>query len=198
MEIQKMKQQFTTWNKATSIDTFSGPVLAASAIGFAENKNLSDLEYSIFFVQDGVIVKSWQYQFNDMLSPIKHNYSIFYWKPLKDINFAGINWKDNKSLPTLNSHIIGWINETDYISVDNRIIRAPLTTVSCRLHFGYFIKSGLLFKSNYLYYPGYKKINWYNIFRWCYVNELFENQLNEDARLLPLDPDNYVSPKYLK
>ena len=45
MEIQKMKQQFTTWNKATSIDTFSGPVLAVSAIGFAENKNLPDLEY---------------------------------------------------------------------------------------------------------------------------------------------------------
>jgi hypothetical protein len=192
-----MKQQFSTWNKATTIDTYSGPVLAAHSTGFAINKNLYNIEYSIFFVQNNVIAKSWQYQFGEMLSPISHNHSIFYWKPLKDIDFSNIKWKDYTQLPELNSHIIGWINESDLIEEQGKIKHVALTSLSCRLHFGYFIKSGLIFKSNYLYYPEYRKIPWHNLFRWCYVDELFENNKNEDARQLPINPDISVHNKFV-
>lgn len=198
MNTDKLKQIYSSWNKASSIDTYTGAVLATSAISFPDSQN-STIEYSIFFVQDNCISKSWQYQFGNTISPFKHNYSIFHWKPLKDINFNGINWKDYKTLPTYNSHIIGWLNESDLIRVDNNSTNynnVPLTLPSCRLHFGYFMKKGL-FKFNYLVYPGYHKIPWEKVFRWCYVDELFEDNLNEDARSLPINPTDYVSDKFI-
>lgn len=193
--MEKMRQEITTsWNKALSLDTWQGgPILALHANNFSKNDKLTELAYSTFFVQNNVICKCWQYYFGNKLSPIEHPYALFYWKPLKDIKFAGIEWKDNQSIPEINSHIIGWINSSRYLlNQKNGYSEIPLVELSFRLHFGYFIKSSI-FRRKFLYDPGYPKIAWSNIFRWCYVSELFKDGLNEDARKFSLHPGNSVN-----
>lgn len=192
MNTEKLKNQFTSWNTADKLYSVNGTIFALCV-----NYN-NELEYSTFYVNNAqnIITKCWQYEGG--LKPVfkKFNAQIFYWKPLEDINFNGIQWYPTKEIPDKNKQIIAWVNESDFIEASEKhYTHIQLTTIQTRLHLGYFKKH---WYGKKVEYKDYNSIPWKNVFRWCYVDDLFFEDKNEDARKLPINPTNTIDSEFIK
>lgn len=195
MDTKKLKNGFTSWNSVDKLYSITGTILALCV------NYQNQIEYSTFYVNGGknILSKCWQYEFG--LSPgfKQFNPHIFYWKQLEDINFSDIQWRDFTEKPDKTKQIIGWVNESDLIH--ERDPRTPdyityqLTTLQTRLHFGYYSKR---WYGKYLAYKGYSSVPWKKVFRWCYVDDLFINNTNEDARNLPISPSTSINYEFIQ
>lgn len=192
MNTEKLKQNYSLWNTVDKLYTVSSDVIFALCINY---KN--QLEYSTFYVNGGnnILSKCWQYEFGLTAGMIQFNPHIFYWKYLKDINFTEVQWKDIKVIPDKNKQIIAWVNKSDYVESNKTFVTYELTTLQTRLHFGYFNKH---WYGKRVEYQHYTSIPWKKVFRWCYVDDLFINDINEDARNFPISPDSSINNEFIQ
>lgn len=191
MNTEKLKTNFTSWNTVDKLYSISGPILALHA------SKTNDVEYSTFYVNNSqnIVTKCWQYEFGLSLGFHDFNPHIFYWKSIEDINFNELQWSSIKDLPDVKRQIIGWVNTSNLIGSNGNYKHYQLTTLPARLHFGYFEKHWF---GKYLGYHDYDSIPWKKVFRWCYVDDLFINEINEDARKLPIQPSLSIDYEFIK